>query len=104
MTTSPTCTNIVLKNGTALGHGHQLWQMNEINKLVWPNPTGIGTRAGVGASRDDEDREDVRRDQEGAVGRVELHVGPEGARPAQGTDATGKNYKPITVKVTPGGK
>src|SRR6266550_367771 len=31
------CTNIVLHNGTALGHGHQLWQMNEINKLVWPN-------------------------------------------------------------------
>ena len=31
------CTSIVLKNGTALGHGHQLWQMNEINKLVWPN-------------------------------------------------------------------
>ena len=36
------CTNIVLKNGTALGHGHQLWQMNEINKLVWPNASGIG--------------------------------------------------------------
>ena len=34
------CTNIVLKNGTALGHGHQLWQMNEINKLVWPNSYG----------------------------------------------------------------
>lgn len=36
------CTNIVLKNGTALGHGHQLWQMNEINKLIWPNSYGIG--------------------------------------------------------------
>jgi len=36
------CTNIVLKNGTALGHGHQLWQMNEINKLVWPNSSGVG--------------------------------------------------------------
>src|SRR5256886_11576867 len=36
------CTNIVLKNGTALGHGHQLWQMNEINKLIWPNSSGIG--------------------------------------------------------------
>ena len=32
----------MLKNGTALGHGHQLWQMNEINKLVWPNSFGIG--------------------------------------------------------------
>src|SRR3954466_1858329 len=36
------CTNIVLKNGTALGHGHQLWQMNEINRLIWPNPSGVG--------------------------------------------------------------
>ena len=36
------CTNIVLQKGTALGHGHQLWQMNEINKLVWPNTSGIG--------------------------------------------------------------
>src|SRR3954471_20831540 len=36
------CTNIVLKNGTALPYGHQLWQMNEINKLIWPNTQGIG--------------------------------------------------------------
>ena len=36
------CVNIVLKNGPPLGHGHQTWQMNEINKLVWPNPSGIG--------------------------------------------------------------
>ena len=36
------CTNIVVKNGTALPAGHQLWQMNEINKLIWPNAKGIG--------------------------------------------------------------
>ena len=36
------CVNIVLKNGPTLGAGHQAWQMNEINKLVWPNPSGIG--------------------------------------------------------------
>src|ERR671924_810800 len=29
------CVNIVLKNGTALPHGHQRWMMNEINALVW---------------------------------------------------------------------
>ena len=34
--------DIVLKNGPTLGAGHQAWQMNEINKLVWPNPSGIG--------------------------------------------------------------
>src|SRR2546422_7634076 len=36
------CTNIVLKNGPTLGKGHQTWQMNEINKLIWPNTLGIG--------------------------------------------------------------
>ena len=36
------CVSIVLKNGPTLGAGHQRWQMNEINKLIWPSPSGIG--------------------------------------------------------------
>src|SRR5919204_3284151 len=36
------CVNIVLKNGPALPRGHQTWQMNEINALIWPNKLGIG--------------------------------------------------------------
>src|SRR5207237_1821546 len=36
------CVDTVLKNGSLLGKGHQTWQMNEINKLIWPNTTGIG--------------------------------------------------------------
>src|SRR2546426_5623422 len=36
------CTKIVLQNGPTLPRGHQLWQMNEINKLIWPNTNGIG--------------------------------------------------------------
>ena len=36
------CVDIVLNAGTALGAGHQAWQMNEINALVWPNQYGIG--------------------------------------------------------------
>ena len=33
---------IVLEAGPTLGKGHQEWQMNEINKLIWPSPDGIG--------------------------------------------------------------
>ena len=29
--------------GSQLGDSHQLWQMNEINKLIWPSRDGIGT-------------------------------------------------------------
>ncbi|MDH3707160.1 MAG: ABC transporter substrate-binding protein [Acidimicrobiia bacterium] len=36
------CVNVVLDNGTTLGRSHQAWQLNEINKLIWPSPTGAG--------------------------------------------------------------
>ena len=36
------CVEIVLDQGTILGEGHQHWQMNEINALIWPSPDGIG--------------------------------------------------------------
>ena len=36
------CVDIVLKAGSKLGASHQVWQMNEINALIWPSPTGIG--------------------------------------------------------------
>ena len=36
------CVQIVLDAGTALGKGHQTWQLNEINALIWPSPNGIG--------------------------------------------------------------
>jgi len=36
------CVKTVLDQGPTLGQGHQTWQMNEINKLIWPNTLGIG--------------------------------------------------------------
>ncbi|HUF98911.1 MAG TPA: ABC transporter substrate-binding protein [Ilumatobacter sp.] len=36
------CRDIVLAAGPALGASHQLWQMNEVNKLIWPSAAGIG--------------------------------------------------------------
>ena len=32
----------MIENGPTLGAGHQLWQMNEINALIWPSADGIG--------------------------------------------------------------
>jgi NitT/TauT family transport system substrate-binding protein len=37
------CRDIVVAAGSQLGNSHQLWQMNEINKLIWPAENGIGT-------------------------------------------------------------
>ena len=36
------CVDIVLKSDAKLPKGHQTWQMNEINALIWPSPDGIG--------------------------------------------------------------
>lgn len=36
------CVDAVLAAGPTLGAGHQAWQMNEVNKLIWPSENGIG--------------------------------------------------------------
>jgi NitT/TauT family transport system substrate-binding protein len=34
--------DIVVGHGSQLGASHQLWMVNEVNKLIWPSPDGIG--------------------------------------------------------------
>jgi NitT/TauT family transport system substrate-binding protein len=36
------CADIVVSKGSKLGASHQLWQMNEVNKLIWPASGGAG--------------------------------------------------------------
>ena len=36
------CAQIITANGSKLGASHQLWMMNEVNKLIWPSPAGVG--------------------------------------------------------------
>lgn len=36
------CRDIVVAAGSTLGASHQLWQVNEVNKLIWPAPAGAG--------------------------------------------------------------
>lgn len=36
------CRDIVVAAGSTLGSSHQLWQMNEVNKLIWPAGDGVG--------------------------------------------------------------
>jgi NitT/TauT family transport system substrate-binding protein len=99
------CVNTVLQTGTALGRGHQTWQMNEINALVWPSPEGIGIMDPVAYARSAKivktygklkklpGREAYRTDlAQAALGML------------KGTDVKGLNWKKATVRVTEGGK
>jgi NitT/TauT family transport system substrate-binding protein len=100
------CVNIVLKNGSLLGRGHQAWQMNEINALVWPNPAGIG-RPLVGAVGKTANIAKtygvIKKAPSGATNYTYAAKALAELRSAA-VDVTGKNWKKATVKVTPGGK
>ena len=74
------CVNIVLKNGSLLGKGHQTWQMNEINALDLAEPEGHRDAMDPAAvAQTAKIAQTVRRDQEAPAGRDELHVRGEGA-------------------------
>jgi NitT/TauT family transport system substrate-binding protein len=99
------CTNIVLQNGTALGHGHQLWQMNEINKLIWPNTSGIGhvtTKQIANTANIAKTYGVIKKVPKGATTYQYADMALNQLKPT--TDIYGSNYKPIAVKVTEGGK
>jgi NitT/TauT family transport system substrate-binding protein len=103
------CVEIVLDNGPTLGEGHMRWQLNEINKLIWPAPAGIGMM------------DEALWDQ-----TVTVSLGGQviSAEPAEGAyrtdltaaaleslaadypelDLTGESYEPIEVEITPGGE
>ena len=36
------CRDIAVAAGSQLGESHQLWQINEVNKLIWPAENGVG--------------------------------------------------------------
>jgi NitT/TauT family transport system substrate-binding protein len=103
------CTNIVLKNGPTLGAGHQLWQMNEINKLIWPNTQGIGIMnpsafkltAAIALKYKVIKKPASSKAYDAQIAKAALQYLK---NHEQGVDVYGKGYKPIVVKVVAGGK
>ncbi|MBA3843642.1 MAG: ABC transporter substrate-binding protein [Actinobacteria bacterium] len=100
------CTSIVLKNGTALGHGHQLWQMNEINKLVWPNSFGIGHVSPAQVASTAKIAKTYGVTKKLPTGAVTYTLADQALNSLKkaGVDVYGSKYKPIKVTVTAGGK
>jgi NitT/TauT family transport system substrate-binding protein len=106
------CRDMVVAKGSKLGASHQLWQMNEINKLIWPSPNGIGM---VDKTAWDQTVK-VASQTKNADGDTVLSKPPEGlaytndyaqkaltALKQENVDTTGADFKPITVTLKPGG-
>ena len=106
------CVNIVLKNGSLLGKGHQTWQLNEINKLIWPAASG----AGLIDQKAWNQTVQISQQTKNQDGKTVLTKAPDASAysndyvtkaladlKANGVDVTGTSFKPITVQLQEGG-
>lgn len=100
------CVQFTLKAGPTLPKGHQTWMMNEINKLIWPSKSGIGIMNAADYKRTASISKQfgvIKKTPKGAYVTNLAKQAVAGLK-AQGMDVHGKKYKPLKVKVTPGGK
>ena len=103
---------IVTAAGSQLGESHQLWMTNEVNKLIWPSTSGIGTIDDA-AWKQTVDIALGTKNETGAT--IISKQPPETAHTntyvtkaleelkADGVDVDGKAFKPITVELKEGG-
>ena len=101
------CTNIVLKNGPALPKGHQRWQMNEVNALIWPNKLGIGIMDPVEFKRTAtiaKTYKVIKKPASKAAYRTDLARKAVANLRKQGLDVNGKGFKKAVVTLKEGGK
>ena len=103
----------VVAAGSQLGASHQLWQTNEVNKLIWPSASGgIGMISDVAWSR----TVGIAKGTKNETGATIISADPpETAKntayvekalselKAEGVDVEGKGFTPVTVNLEKGG-
>lgn len=96
----------VLKYGTTLGKGHMTWQLNEINKLVWPSPNGIGIMdpTAYQQTADIAQQFGIIKDKpkEGLYSTEYAQKALDAL--GSSVDTKGASYQPKTVEITKGGE
>jgi NitT/TauT family transport system substrate-binding protein len=99
------CVDIVLKSDAALPKGHQTWQLNEVNGIIWPSPNGIGITDSAAFDRTVQvalDGQILTKPVEGQAWRNDL---AEKALAELGdADTKGEAWQKATVTLTEGGK
>jgi NitT/TauT family transport system substrate-binding protein len=106
------CRDLVVAQGSKLGDSHQLWQMNEINQLIWPAPNGVGFIDQVAWDRTAE----IAQNTANLEGTTVLTAPPDADAFTNdivtealanleelGVDTTGDGYAPIEVTLNEGG-
>ena len=101
------CVGFTLKAGPTLGKAHQTWMMNQINELIWPNTSGIGIMNAADFNRTAAIAKQfgvIKKAPSAGAYRTDLAKEAVAGLKKQGMDVYGKGYKPLTVKIVPGGK
>ena len=101
------CLQHVLDSGPTLGEGHQVWQLNEINALTWPNETGIGVMDEAAFQRTADIAKQfgvIKQEASSDAYRTDLAEAAVKALEDEGVDVNGADWEKETVEVTPGGE
>ena len=106
------CADIITANGSKLGASHQLWMMNEVNKLIWPSPLGVGVidpalwtqTVTVALNPLNADEVTIITADPGAAAYTNQYAeAANAALTGEGLDTTGDGVAPITVELKEGG-
>ncbi|MGE0306762.1 MAG: ABC transporter substrate-binding protein [Acidimicrobiia bacterium] len=106
------CVDIVLANGPKLGKSHQTWQMNEVNKIIWPSPNGAGmidkakwdsTVSIAKTAKNDQGSTVITKDPDADAYTNDYVTKALAELKTAGVDTVGSSYKPITVTLNEGG-
>jgi NitT/TauT family transport system substrate-binding protein len=106
------CRDMVVARGSKLGDSHQLWMMNEVNKLIWPSPDGIGIvdeaawnqTVEIASNTKNQDGDTVlTQEPEGLAYTNEYAQKALDALKADGIDVTGESFEPTEVELKEGG-
>lgn len=106
------CADIITANGSKLGASHQLWMMNEVNKLIWPSPSGIGVidpvlwdqTVAVATGTKNLDAIAIISGAPDAESYTNQYAeAADAALTAEGLNVTGDGYAPIEVTLNEGG-
>jgi NitT/TauT family transport system substrate-binding protein len=106
------CRDIVVAKGSKLGATHQQWQMNEVNKLIWPSTVGVGVIDQAAWDRTVK----VATETKNLDGKTVLTKAPDATSytndivneaikqlKADSIDVNGAKFAPATVTLTEGG-
>jgi len=99
------CVDIVLKSDAKLPKGHQTWQLNEVNGIIWPAPNGIGITDEAAFNRTVEvatTGKILTKPVEGKAWRNDL--AEKALAELTDMDTKGASWQKATVTLTEGGK